>query len=155
MSPFAGGASAGSYEYATASRSCGASPACSRHQAAACSGSSHVENGTGVLPCLRREKRSSSAAATVSPSTTSAAAGSWNTALTPRTFPMEGRPSEKRFSANGNGHRNDRCSAGVIGDRAQPLERPPDEARDVHLGDADALRDLGLREVLDEPQVQH
>ena len=46
-------------------------------------------------------------------------------------------------------------SAGVLGDRAQPLERAPDQARDVHLGDADALGDLGLREVLDEAQVQH
>src|SRR5215213_9625700 len=61
-------------------------PACSRHHAIAASGSSQVENATGGLPCLRREKRSSSAAATVTPSTTRAAAGSWKTALTPRTF---------------------------------------------------------------------
>ena len=43
----------------------------------------------------------------------------------------------------------------MLGDRAQPLERAADEPRDVHLGDADALGDLGLREVLDEAQVQH
>src|SRR4051794_23106836 len=63
-------------------------PAWARHQAAAASGSSQVENGTGVLPCLRRLKRSSSAAATVLPSMTSAAAGSWNTALIPSTQAM-------------------------------------------------------------------
>src|SRR6478609_733524 len=66
----------------------GFTPASRRHQRAAASGSSHVENGTGVLPCLRREKRSSSAAATISPSTTIAAAGSWKTALTPSTTAM-------------------------------------------------------------------
>ena len=48
------------------------------------------------MPCLRREKRSSSAAATVSPSTTSAAAGSWKTALRPSTLtapdPLRCRP---------------------------------------------------------------
>src|SRR5919199_468750 len=75
----------GSYEYATASRSCGRRPAASRQNRIACSGSSHVEKATGGLPCLRRLKRSSSAAATISPSTTNAAAGSWKTALTPRT----------------------------------------------------------------------
>src|SRR3954453_22595318 len=61
-------------------------PAASRHQAAASSGSSQAENGTGRLPCLRRLNRSSSAAATVRPSTTRAAAGSWKMALTPRTL---------------------------------------------------------------------
>src|SRR4051812_18027474 len=63
-------------------------PADSRHQRAASSGSSQAANGTGRLPCLRREKRSSSAAATVSPSMTRAAAGSWNNALIPRTFTL-------------------------------------------------------------------
>ncbi|CPU66764.1 Uncharacterised protein [Mycobacteroides abscessus] len=81
----AGLASAGSNEYATASRSWGRSPPSSRHQAIAFSGSSHAANGSGRLPCLRREKRSSSAAATTRPSTTRAADGSWNRALTPRT----------------------------------------------------------------------
>src|SRR3954464_10279592 len=61
-------------------------PAWARHQRAASSGSSQAANGTGRWPCLRREKRSSSAAATVTPSMTRAAAGSWNSALTPRTF---------------------------------------------------------------------
>src|SRR3954463_481321 len=56
-----------------------------REKAMACSGSSQVEKGTGSLPCLRRLKRSSSAAATIRPSTTIAAAGSGETALTPRT----------------------------------------------------------------------
>jgi hypothetical protein len=80
-----------------ASRSSGVSPPSARHHLMACSGSSHVENGTGRLPCLRRLKRSSSAAATIWPSTTIAAAGSWNTALTPSTvatrtaFPRLGR----------------------------------------------------------------
>jgi hypothetical protein len=64
------------------------------------SGSSQVENGTGRLPCLRRLKRSSSAAATVRPSITSAAAGSWNTALIPSTFtwssPPRGSPDAER-----------------------------------------------------------
>src|SRR4051795_7264501 len=60
-------------------------PPCSRQKAIACSGSSQGEKAPGGLPCLRREKRSSSAAATVSPSTTRAAAGSWKTALRPRT----------------------------------------------------------------------
>ena len=55
------------------------------------SGSSQVENGTGRFPCLRREKRSSSAAATVRPSTTRAAAESWNTALMPRTRTLHSR----------------------------------------------------------------
>ena len=68
-----------------ASRSAASMPASRRHQPAACSGSSHVENGTGDLPCLRRLNRSSSAAATTRPSTTSAAAGSWKTALIPST----------------------------------------------------------------------
>ena len=68
-----------------ASRSAASMPASRRHQPAACSGSSHVENGNGDLPCLRRQNRSSSAAATTRPSTTSAAAGSWKTALIPST----------------------------------------------------------------------
>jgi hypothetical protein len=90
-------ASSGSYEYATASSSAGSRPACSRHQAAAHSGSSQVENATGSFPCLRRLKRSSSAAATISPSTTRAAAGSWNTPLIPRTFTTgAGRPCVRR-----------------------------------------------------------
>src|SRR5215217_7537672 len=59
-------------------------PASARHQSIDCCGSSQVENETGGLPCLRRVKRSSSAAATVRPSTTMAAAESWNTALIPR-----------------------------------------------------------------------
>ncbi len=63
----------------------------------ACSGSSHAENGTGRLPCLRRLKRSSSAAATIRPSTTSAADGSWKTALTPSTRMRNHYPG-KRFS---------------------------------------------------------
>ena len=67
---------AGSKEYATASSSPGCSPAWARHHFADSSGSSQAENGTGRLPCLRRENRSSSAAATTSPSTTSATAGS-------------------------------------------------------------------------------
>src|SRR3954464_10633574 len=68
-----------------ASRSSAAIPPRSRHHAIACSGSSHVEKGTHALPCLRRLKRPSSAAATTRPSTTSAAAGSWKTALIPKT----------------------------------------------------------------------
>jgi hypothetical protein len=81
------------------STSAGRRPPCSRQKAIACSGSSQVLNGTGILPCLRRLKRSSSAAAIVRPSATSAAAGSWKTALTPRTC-IEDRFSEKRFSTN-------------------------------------------------------
>src|SRR4051794_1331445 len=88
MSSPAGGASDGAYEEATGSRSRGERPARSRQKAIAASGSSQGENATGDLPCLRREKRSSSAAATISPSTTSAAAGSWKTAFTPRTRAM-------------------------------------------------------------------
>src|SRR5581483_3910405 len=34
------------------------------------------------------------------------------------------------------------------------LERPPDEPRDVHLGDADLLRDLRLRQPVKEAEVQ-
>src|SRR3954452_25190542 len=45
--------------------------------------------------------------------------------------------------------------SGVLSDRTQALERAPDQPGDVHLGDAHALRDLRLREVLHEPQVQH
>src|SRR3954471_15785691 len=135
----------------------------------ACSGSSQVENATGGLPCLRRENLSSSAAATVRPLTTSAAAGSWKTALTPRTLML---PEEKRLCTLGTGlatpsearnclrqHADVRAptrrSAGVLGDRAEPLEGAPDEPGDVHLGDADPLGDLGLGEVLDEAEVQH
>src|SRR3712207_5562878 len=69
-------------------------PPSRRHHSIASSGSSHVENGTHALPCLRRLKRSSSAAATILPSTTRAAAGSWNTALMPRT--RTGATSPKR-----------------------------------------------------------
>src|SRR4051794_29389322 len=75
----------------------GARPPRSRHQAIAFSGSSHVENGTHALPCLRRLKRSSSAAATICPSTTRAAAGSWKTALMPKTR-TEGDFTERRVS---------------------------------------------------------
>src|SRR5215212_5314907 len=132
MSPFGWNARSGSYEYATASSCAGSMPASARHQAIDCSGSSQVENATGGLPCLRREKRSSSAAATVTPSTTSAAAGSWKTALIPRTFIPEALLRE-----------------------ALLVKQAADQARDVHLRDPDALRDLGLREVLDETQVQH
>src|SRR6478752_7976985 len=82
MSPCGDAQIRGSYEYATASIG---PRACCRQNSIAASGSSHVENGTGDFPCLRREKRSSSAAATIFPSTTSAAAGSWKTALMPST----------------------------------------------------------------------
>src|SRR3954453_3516939 len=118
------GARAGSYEYATASRSAGRSPASLRQNAIARSGSSQVEKATGGLPCFRREKRSSSAAATVSPSTSSAAAGSWKTALIPRTTDIRQRLSEKRFSRNGcgqhaNGALRPACdTAGHRGDRS-------------------------------------
>jgi hypothetical protein len=85
MSSPTGGRAPGRRSTPTASRSDGRSPASSRHHLAASSGSSQVEKGTGTLPCLRRLKRSSSAAATVTPSTTSAAAMSWNTPFTPST----------------------------------------------------------------------
>src|SRR3954447_13992032 len=45
--------------------------------------------------------------------------------------------------------------AGVFGDRTQALEGAPDQPGDVHLGDADAVGDLRLREVLHEAQMQH
>src|SRR6185312_15176054 len=38
---------------------------------------------------------------------------------------------------------------------AQARDGLTDDARDLHLRDADALADLGLREVLGEAQVQH
>src|SRR6266480_7740978 len=38
--------------------------------------------------------------------------------------------------------------------RADLLQRAADEPRDVHLRDADLLRDLGLRQPLEEPQVE-
>src|SRR5690242_12158003 len=85
----------GSYEYATASSIEGSSPACSRHQAAESSGSSQAENGSGRLPCLRRLNRSSSAAATTRPSTTTATAGSWKRALTPRILMTPSRSLSK------------------------------------------------------------
>src|SRR5919205_833529 len=40
-------------------------------------------------------------------------------------------------------------------DAAQPGDRLADDARDLHLRDADALADLGLREVVLEAQPQH
>src|SRR4030095_12690938 len=73
-----------SNEYDTASRSSGFSPARSRHQRADISGSSQAAHGTGRLACLRRLKRSSSAAARTCPSSTTAAAESWKSALIPR-----------------------------------------------------------------------
>ena len=42
-----------------------------------------------------------------------------------------------------------------LGGLAQPRDRLADDARHVHLRDADALADLGLREVLGEAQPQH
>src|SRR5204862_3643198 len=93
----AGRCIAGSKEYATASRSSGRRPACSRHQAADRSGVSQAENGTGRLPCLRRLNRSSSAAAATVPSTTRAAAGSWKTALIPSTRMAAWYPKPSRL----------------------------------------------------------
>src|SRR5215203_4220850 len=110
-------------------------PACSRHHFIAASGSSQVENATGGLPCLRREKRSSSAAATISPSTTSAAAGSWNTALTPRTTAIDPALSESLPYQKTERRRDDSTkpawlrkwfSASVFCDRPQALERATD-----------------------------
>src|SRR5205085_439201 len=49
-------------------------------------GSSHVEKGTGRLPCLTWVKRSSSAAASTRPSFTRHAAGSWKAALIPSVY---------------------------------------------------------------------
>ena len=43
----------------------------------------------------------------------------------------------------------------LVGLVAQPGDRLPDQARDVHLGDADPLADLRLRQVLLEAQPQH
>jgi len=37
----------------------------------------------------------------------------------------------------------------------EAVQGAADEARDLHLRHADAARDLGLREVLDEAQVEH
>src|SRR4051812_40114193 len=136
-------------------------PPRSRQNAIACSGSSQVENATGVLPCLRRLKRSSSAAATISPSTTIAAAGSWKTALIPRTF-MATLTSEKTpltkpcpiVSWTGRQIR-DRglvLSGGVV--LLQPLDALAQKPRHVHLRDAEALADLALHEVLLEAQPQ-
>src|SRR6476469_10512006 len=39
--------------------------------------------------------------------------------------------------------------------RAQAGQRLADQARDLHLRDADALADLSLREILAEAQLQH
>src|SRR6476469_6240695 len=102
----------------------GFTPASRRHQRAAASGSSHVENGTDVLPCLRRENRSSSAAATISPSTTMAAAGSWNTALTPNTTAMAPpAPDRRTLSQAGVLKRGEQQTFGVdpSAERAQPV----------------------------------
>src|SRR3712207_1229226 len=101
------------------------------------------------------------AAATASPSTSRAAAGSWKTALSPRTI-ITAPLSTKRGPGNTTCHFWNRSpppaagapSAGVLGHGAQPFQRPPDEAGDVHLRDPDALGDLRLREVLDEAEVQ-
>ena len=41
-----------------------------------------------------------------------------------------------------------------ICERPQLLERAAEQARDLHLGDAHPLRDLGLREILDETHVK-
>src|SRR3954449_12049315 len=79
-------------------------PAFARHQAADCSGSSHVANGTGDLPCLRRLNRSSSAAATTWPSMTRAAAGSWKSALIPRTRIEVFPSSDSSGRGRGRGH---------------------------------------------------
>src|SRR6266536_4852983 len=79
-------------------------PAKDRHQAADCSGSSQAENGTGRLPCLRRLNRSSSAAATTVPSTTSAADGSWKTALIPSTRMRRWYPSLSRLTGGNRGY---------------------------------------------------
>src|SRR3954466_7558327 len=46
-------------------------------------------------------------------------------------------------------------AAWVVGGGAQPGQRLADQARDLHLRDADALADLRLGHVLDEPQPQH
>src|SRR3954447_15637182 len=93
-------------------------PPAARQDRIACSGSSQVENATGGLPCLRREKRSSSAAATVWPSTRMAAAGSWKTALTPRTFIADGPVREALLYKRGrpqNRHVGDRKAANPHG----------------------------------------
>src|SRR5215207_3322370 len=164
MSPFGWNARSGSYEYATASRSAGSIPASDRHQAIDCSGSSQVENATGGLPCLRREKRSSSAAAIVTPSITTAAAGSWKTALSPRTFIPEAPLREallpkqhlcQMLNSPACGPSEERDLAAVLGHGSQAVQRPPDQPRDVHLRDAHALGDLGLCQILDEAQVEH
>src|SRR6185369_9087394 len=47
------------------------------------------------------------------------------------------------------------ASAGVAARRRQLGDRPADDPRDLHLGDADDLADLLLREVLLEAQPQH
>ena len=47
------------------------------------------------------------------------------------------------------------CRSGRWLGRAQAPERLADDARDLHLRHADALADLGLREVLGEAQAQH
>ena len=122
----------------------------------ACSGSSQAENGTGRLPCLRRVKRSSSAAATIVPSTTSAAAGSWKTALMPRTrmgvhYPGEAllTPPDQRFS----GCRTTRAAqtsprAGLTGARGgncrvmtQTTTRPATEVTAGLLPEVDRARE--------------
>src|SRR4051812_31361899 len=54
--------------------------------------------------------------------------------------------------------RKSQCSMGgtlILRGVAQPVDGLADDARDVHLADADALPDLGLREVLGEAQAQH
>src|SRR3954454_15990372 len=138
MSPLACGASFGSYEYATASTSPGA---CSRQNRIAASGSSQVEKGTGDLPCLRREKRSSSAAATISPSTTSAAAGSWKTALMPRTA-LTARLAVSRAPPHLAGARRD-SACSLLGSGSRPAAFP--RRRDDELFDLAAGR-LAQRE---------
>ena len=68
-----------------------------------------------------------------------------------RRFPCS-RPRNTLRVADGLAHRAPRV--GTAGALAQRLEGPPDEARDVHLGDADRVRDLRLGEALLEAQVR-
>ena len=67
-------------------------------------------------------------------------------------FPAR-RPPKRPWSPRGPAH-SARAGSGSPALSRRRLERAPDQARDVHLGDADALGDLGLGEALLEAQVE-
>src|SRR4051812_44474800 len=84
-----------------------------------------------------------------------ATSAGWTRSLAQTGHRTSGIRSSESSSPNGSRAASELIEVHVSQFVADPLARASQEARDVHLRDADARRDLGLRQTLLEAEAQH